>query len=144
MAGPLFINKRNTGFAGYVIPNDEEKLKYYQNAHTPKLADGSPNPYYDPYFHPDNDWQEFIYKKFAPQSQANVNITGGTKGLKYFLSTGYLSQRGLFKTDYMPFSKEMDYRKDRYNVRSNFDFEVNDNFKNSCRPAEPSLFKFRA
>jgi TonB-linked SusC/RagA family outer membrane protein len=29
----------------------------------------------------------------------------------------------------MPFSKEMDYRKNRYNVRGNFDFDVNDNFK---------------
>ncbi len=121
------IAKRNT--AAYKPAFTDEEVKYYQNAHTPKLADGSNNPYYDPYFHPDQDWQSQLYKKFAPQSQANVNITGGTKGLKYFLSAGYLTQRGLFKTDYMPFSKEMDYRKDRYNVRGNFDFDVNDAFK---------------
>jgi TonB-linked SusC/RagA family outer membrane protein len=121
-----FISKRN---AGYVPQYTDEDLKYYQNAHTPKLADGSKNPYYDPYFHPDQDWQSQIYKDFATQTQANVNITGGTKGMKYFLSAGYLSQRGLFNTDYMPFSKEMDYRKDRYNVRGNFDFDVTDNFK---------------
>ncbi|HEY1199823.1 MAG TPA: SusC/RagA family TonB-linked outer membrane protein, partial [Niastella sp.] len=124
-----FIHKKNIGYDNYSLPNSEEKLKYYQNAHTPTLADGSPNPYYAPYDYPDQDWQAQLYKKFAPQSQANVNITGGTKGLKYFLSAGYLTQRGLFKTDYMPFSKEMDYRKDRYNVRGNFDFDVNDAFK---------------
>jgi TonB-linked SusC/RagA family outer membrane protein len=121
-----FVQKRQTG---YVPQYSDEDLKYFQNAHTPKLADGSVNPYYDPYFHPDQDWQEQIYKNFAPQTQANVNVTGGTKGLKYFISAGYLSQRGLFKTDYMPFSKEMDYRKDRYNLRGNFDFQVNDNLK---------------
>ncbi|MBN9298019.1 MAG: TonB-dependent receptor [Filimonas sp.] len=121
-----FVSKRNTG---YVPQFSAEDLKYYQNAHTPKLADGSANPYYDPYFHPDQDWQAQIYKKSAPQTQANVNISGGTKGMKYFLSAGYLTQRGLFKTDYMPFSKELDYRKDRYNVRGNFDFDVTDNLK---------------
>lgn len=121
-----FIAKRNTG---YVPQYTDEDIKYYQNAHTPKLADGSVNPYYDPYFHPDQDWQSQIYKKYTPQTQANVNISGGTRGMRYFLSAGYLTQRGLFKTDYMPFSKEMDYRKDRYNVRGNFDFDINDNFK---------------
>lgn len=121
-----FVAKRNTG---YVPQYTDEDIKYYQNAHKPKLADGSQNPYYDPYFHPDQDWQSQIYKKFAPQTQANVNITGGTKGLKYFLSAGYLSQDGMFKTDYMPFSNDMDYKKDRYNLRGNFDFDVNDNFK---------------
>jgi TonB-linked SusC/RagA family outer membrane protein len=121
-----FVKKRETG---YVPQYSSEDLKYFQNAHTPTLADGSKNPYYDPYFHPDQDWQSQIFKKFASQLQANINITGGTKGVKYFLSGGYLSQGGLFKTDYMPFSKEMDYKKDRYNLRGNFDFDVNDNFK---------------
>ncbi|WP_232373282.1 SusC/RagA family TonB-linked outer membrane protein [Pinibacter aurantiacus] len=114
---------------GYKPQYTDEDMKYYQNAHTPTLADGSKNPYYDPYFHPDQDWQSQIYKKYAPQSQANINITGGTKGVKYFLSGGYLTQSGLFKTDYMPFSKEMDYKKDRYNLRGNFDFDVNENLK---------------
>lgn len=121
-----FVDKRKTGYVPQYSDND---LKYYQNAHTPTLADGSKNPYYDPYFHPDQNWQDQIYKNYAPQTQANVNVTGGTKGVKYFLSAGYLTQGGLFNTDYMPFSKEMDYRKNRYNVRGNFDFDVNDNFK---------------
>lgn len=121
-----FVEKRK---AAYVPQYTDEDLKYYANAHTPSLPDGSPNPYYDPYFHPDQDWQSQIYKNSAPQTQANVNVTGGTKGMKYFLSAGYLTQSGLFRTDYMPFSKEMDYRKDRYNLRGNFDFDVNENFK---------------
>ncbi len=121
-----FVDKRKTGYKPLY---SDEDLKYYQNAHTPKMPDGSPNPYYDPYFHPDQDWQKQIYKDAAPQTQANVNVSGGTKGMKYFISAGYLSQRGLFNTDYMPFSKEMDYRKDRYNLRGNFDFQVTDNLK---------------
>jgi TonB-linked SusC/RagA family outer membrane protein len=121
-----FVDKRKTGYAPQY---SNEDLKYFQNAHTPKMADGTNNPYYDPYFHPDQDWQKQIYKDYAPQTQANINVSGGSRGMKYFLSAGYLSQRGLFETSYMPFSKEMDYRKDRYNVRGNFDFQVNDNLK---------------
>jgi TonB-linked SusC/RagA family outer membrane protein len=115
--------------AGYTPQYTDEDLTYFQNAHTPTLADGSPNPYYDPYFHPDQDWQAQIYKNYGPQTQANVNVTGGNRGMKYFLSAGYLTQGGLFNTDYMPFSKDMDYRKNRYNVRGNFDFDINENFK---------------
>ncbi len=127
-----FLEKRKgnmAGVAGYTPQFSDDAMKYYQNAHTPKMPDGTVNPWYDPYFHPDQDWQAQIYKKSAPQTQANVNISGGVKSMKYFLSAGYLTQGGLFKTDYMPFSKEMDYRKDRYNLRGNFDFDVNDNLK---------------
>ena len=90
---------------------------------------GKTNPNYDPYFHPDQEWKSQIFKKLAPQSQFNTNISGGTNSIKYFVSLGALTQGGLFKTDYMPFSKEMDFRKDRYNLRSNLDFDVNKNFK---------------
>lgn len=122
-----FVQKRD---ANWTPQYSEEDLKYYQNAHTPKLADGTANPYYDPYFHPDQDWQSQIFKKFAQQTQANVNIQGGTSDLKYFVSLGYLTQGGLFKTDFMPsFKDEMDYRKNRYNLRSNFDFDVNKDFR---------------
>ena len=107
----------------------DEDLKYFQNAHTPTLADGSANPYYDPYFHPDTDWQSLIFKKATQQSQYNVNVDGGTEKVKYFISLGYLNQGGMFKTDYMPFPDEMQYSKDRYNIRGNFDFDVTDDFR---------------
>lgn len=127
-----FVAKRDANWKSEfanVLFTDED-LKYYQNAHTPTLADGTANPYYDPYFHPDQDWQSQIFKKFAQQTQANVNMSGGTADLKYFVSLGYLTQGGLFKTDFMPsFKDEMDYRKNRYNLRSNFDFDVNRNFR---------------
>ncbi len=124
-----FVKKRDTSWIReavlYFSPQD---LLAFQNAHTPTL-NGQPNPNYDPYFHPDQEWKSQIFKKYAQQSQFNTNISGGTNSIKYFVSLGALTQGGLFKTDYMPFSKEMDFRKDRYNLRSNLDFDVNKNFK---------------
>ncbi|WP_240155037.1 TonB-dependent receptor [Chitinophaga sp. Cy-1792] len=109
----------------YFSPED---IKYYQNAHTPAI-DGKPNPYYDPYFHPDVNWKDQIFRKTAPQKQVNANVTGGTNAVKYFLSFGYLNQGGLFNTSFMPFSDEMQFKKNRYNLRGNFDFDVNKDFK---------------
>lgn len=124
-----FVTKRDANWIkDATIYYSPEDLKYYQNAHTPTL-NGQPNPYYDPYGHPDQDWKKQIFNKFAPQTQVNANITGGTKATKYFVSVGYLSQGGLFNTDYMPFSEEMQFKKKRYNLRSNLDFDVNSDFR---------------
>lgn len=124
-----FVTKRDANWVkDATIYYSPEDLKYYQNAHTPTI-NGQKNPYYDPYGHPDQDWKKQIFNKFAPQTQVNANITGGTKATKYFVSLGYLAQGGLFNTDYMPFSDEMQFKKKRYNLRSNLDFDVNSDFR---------------
>ena len=108
--------------------SDDDLLKY-KNAHTPLLDNGQTNPYYDPYFHPDTDWQSQIFKKRSSQTQVNLNINGGTESVKYFVSLGYLNQGGMFKTDYMEFPDDMAYTNKRYNIRGNFDFDINKDFR---------------
>lgn len=122
-------NREANWFSEATLAYTDEDLLYFQNAKKPKLADGSPNPYYDPYFHPDTDWQSMIFKDFSRQSQYNINVDGGTELVKYFVSLGYLDQGGMFETNYLPFPDEMQYSKKRYNVRSNFDIDVTKDFK---------------
>lgn len=125
-----FVTKRDANWkkeaAHYY--SDDDLLKY-KNAHTPLLANGQTNPNYDPYFHPDTDWQSRIFKKQSYQSQVNLNINGGTESMKYFVSLGYLNQNGMFKTDYMAFPDDMAYTNKRYNIRGNFDFDINKDFR---------------
>lgn len=125
-----FVAARDANWrtAGSINFTDDD-LKYYQNADKPKLANGESNPWYDPYFHPNTNWKDKLFKKYAPMSQANVNINGGTKFMKYFVSLGYLNQGGLFKTGYMAFPDQMEFSKNRYNLRGNFDFDVTKDFK---------------
>ncbi|HTN38470.1 MAG TPA: SusC/RagA family TonB-linked outer membrane protein, partial [Arachidicoccus sp.] len=131
-----FIKKRSANWKKEAnIYYSDQDLLYYKNVHTPKLTDGSVNPNYDPYFHPDVNWVDKIFKKFTPMSQANANITGGTKFMRYFVSLGYLNQGGLFKTDYLTFPDEMEFKKNRYNLRGNFDFDVTEDFKVSVNLA---------
>ncbi len=42
----------------------------------------------DPYGHPDVNWYDAIYKSTASQSNANIDVSGGTKKLRYFVTGG--------------------------------------------------------
>ena len=86
----------------------------------------------DPIFHPSMDWADVMFKKVSTQSQHNVSISGGQNKVRYFVSAGFFNQEGLFKdtkdiTD--AFSPQSVYR--RYNIRSNFNFELTKRLKMS-------------
>ncbi len=86
----------------------------------------------DPIFHPNVDWADVMFKKVSTQSQHNVSISGGQNKVRYFVSAGFFNQEGLFKdtkdiTD--AFSPQSVYR--RYNIRSNFNFELTKRLKMS-------------
>lgn len=78
----------------------------------------------DPYGHPNIDWKKTLFKDFSSQYRGNMDISGGTDRVKYFISVGYLWQDGMLK-DY---SKKQDinanYYHKRYNYRSNLDMNV--------------------
>lgn len=77
----------------------------------------------DPYHYPDVDWYKVVLKNAAPQAQYNLNIQGGTKTARYFLSAGYLYQDGLFNAS-MNEDYNTNFRFDRFNFRSNIDIDL--------------------
>lgn len=79
----------------------------------------------DPIFYPDVDWVDMMLKDFSIQHQHNMNIQGGTEFAKYFVSIGMFNQEAQFNhTNLQPdfFDQQTVYN--RYNFRSNFDFQV--------------------
>ncbi|MDT0678332.1 SusC/RagA family TonB-linked outer membrane protein [Autumnicola musiva] len=76
----------------------------------------------DPLIYPDMDWVDYMTKSAAFQSRSNINISGGTEDVRYFIAGGYLKQDGFFKT----FESDYDFNPtyDRYNFRSNIDVDV--------------------
>ncbi|MCM1490001.1 MAG: TonB-dependent receptor [Muribaculum sp.] len=72
---------------------------------------------------PNMRWTDEIFKKTTLQQQHNVNISGGNKKVRYFISAGFFSQDGIFnqygRNDYA-----FDYRYNRFNYRSNLDIDV--------------------
>jgi len=77
----------------------------------------------DPYHYPDVDWYDEVLRKSTPQSQYNVNVRGGTKTVRYFVSSGYFFQDGLFKTEDHD-NYNTNFRYNRFNFRSNLDIDV--------------------
>ena len=74
----------------------------------------------DPTMYPNMDWGDYIFNDVFLQSKNNVNISGGSDKVKYFVSVGYLYQNGLLKQ--LPGQNyDNNYRYDRYNYRANID-----------------------
>ena len=71
---------------------------------------------------PSMDWIDYIMKDAAWQEQANVNVTGGTEKVRYFVSAGFLNQNSLFKTFSNNKNETFDYQ--RLNYRANLDIDV--------------------
>lgn len=75
----------------------------------------------NPVLYPNVDWMKLLFKESAPQSQTNINISGGTKRVRYFTSLGSLSQDGLFKNLDERYNGNFYYN--RYNYRTNLDID---------------------
>lgn len=120
---PKFLDSYNTAIlVNEAYANDGLSPKF-NKADVMAFKDGT-----DPYGHPNVNWYNEIFKKVASQQNVNVDISGGTKKLKYFVSTGYFTQDGLIKN----FSNKTDdintnYFFRRFDYRSNLDFEVTNN-----------------
>ena len=71
---------------------------------------------------PSMDWIDYIMNDHAWQEQANVNVTGGTERVRYFVSAGFLNQDSLFKT--FSDNKNETFAFKRLNYRANLDIDV--------------------
>lgn len=90
----------------------------------------------DPVFYPDRDVYSEFFKKWAPQTRVNVNLSGGTEKLSYFMNVAYLGQGGQFRTESeKDLGYDPSYKSDRYNFRANLDYKVLSNLKLSLNLA---------
>lgn len=62
------------------------------------------------------DWYTPSIKSVVPQMQHNLNASGGSEDINYYVSLGYMEQQGFLR------SGDLNYR--RYNVRSNITGKV--------------------
>jgi TonB-linked SusC/RagA family outer membrane protein len=79
-----------------------------------------------PSVYPNQDWTDVLVKPAAFQEQQNINITGGSKIVKYFISLGNFFQDGAFKT---PGQSTYGWNYTRYNYRANIDIDATESTK---------------
>lgn len=75
-----------------------------------------------PLLYPSINWMDYIMKDYAPQTQYNVNVTGGNEKAKFFTSIGILNQDGLFNS--FDTDPNMTFKYNRYNYRANLDLDL--------------------
>jgi TonB-linked SusC/RagA family outer membrane protein len=88
-------------------------LNEYKNPSTPLNALKYPNV----------NWFDEVTRPFAPTTNANFNVTGGTEFVKYFLSLGYQHQGDFFKGAKEGYLDSR-YWSHQFNYRINVDFSL--------------------
>lgn len=97
---------------------NDGKAPIYSQSDLNAYRDGT-----DPIGHPNVDWQKEILRNETPYSRYNVDIAGGKKTAKYYVSLDYLNQNGLFKTSADNTNNtNSDYQ--RYVFRSNVQLDL--------------------
>ncbi|MBS1920504.1 MAG: TonB-dependent receptor [Bacteroidetes bacterium] len=81
-----------------------------------KFQDGS-----DPFKYPNTNWVNTVFKPSSNQDYANVSLSGGSEGLKYFVSLGSNYQDGIYRNSATNYSQT--------DFRSNIDAKISDNIK---------------
>lgn len=113
---PEFVNSYDYAtFLNEAYTNDGKDSKF-----TPEAVEAF-RTHSNPIIYPDTDWMELLFKSSAPQTQGNVNISGGTERVRYFISMGMLDQKGFFKNHDTRYDANFNFN--RYNYRANLDID---------------------
>jgi len=70
------------------------------------------------------DWQDELFKSTAMAYNANVNISGGSKAVRYYSAIDWTNEGDLFKTFENHRGYESGYGFNRVNMRTNLDFNI--------------------
>lgn len=73
--------------------------------------------------YPDVDWQSEVFKSTAMAYNPHINVSGGTKFVKYFANVDYLHEGDLFREWDNNRGYKAGYGYDRINMRANLDFD---------------------
>lgn len=94
------------------------KLPFYSEETIQKHISGE-----DPDLYPNVNWYDVLFKDYGSNNRANLNVTGGADIAQYYLSLGYYSETGQFKTeDIDTYNSEL--KRDRFNFTSNLNINL--------------------
>lgn len=82
--------------------------------------------------YPDIDWLREMTNTFAPTTNANFSVSGGTKKVRYFASLGYTYEGSIFK-GFSDGKVDTNYKYHRFNFRTNIDFNITQTTRLSFR-----------
>ncbi|WP_295122533.1 TonB-dependent receptor [uncultured Chitinophaga sp.] len=63
-----------------------------------------------------------MIRRYTPQQNHSINLTGGGKSSSYLLSLGYVNQGNMLANDYVSDNQDLNYK--RYNARANVSVDI--------------------
>ena len=99
--------------------NQDHTVKPQYNAAGKYLGDYSQAERY-----PNVDWQDEMFKEFCLSYNTNINFSGGTKYVKYFVAFDFQNEGDMTRVWNNNQGYEGGYAYNRLNVRSNLDFQI--------------------
>jgi len=133
---PRISFKAEMGFSAPVdIPNYADGPTYMRMMNEALINSGQPALYtqekientvnrVDPYLYPNVNWMDELIQNWRPTERINVNISGGSETVRYFVSGSVFNQNGMFKKFDEGVSFNNNISTTRYNFRSNVDVNV--------------------
>jgi TonB-linked SusC/RagA family outer membrane protein len=79
---------------------------------------------YDPNLYPDVNWMDELITNWNPAERVNLNISGGSETVRYFIAASVFNQNGMFKNFDEGMSFNNNIREMRYNFRANVDANI--------------------
>ena len=74
--------------------------------------------------YPNVDWQKAMFKDYTMSYNAAVNVSGGTKDVKYFAAVDFVNEGDLYKTYDSGRGYKAGFGYNKLTVRSNLDFKL--------------------
>ncbi|SHF42412.1 TonB-dependent receptor [Pedobacter caeni] len=77
----------------------------------------------DPYLYPNVNWLKSVYKDWAPGFNSNLNVSGGSQSVRYYVSASFYNQDGSYKvTKQNNYNPNLNFK--RYDFRTNLDIDL--------------------
>ncbi len=147
--GVILITTKN-GKAGRIAIDGRVQGGYVTRTRTPEYVDGyeyaklvnearitrNQEPLYtgneldiiknnlDPDLYPNVDWMDLMLRPYTNNLNASINFKGGGSTARYFVSTAYFNEGGMYESDASLKDYKTNANRERWNYRTNFDFDI--------------------
>ena len=114
------IKPRMLGSAEWAeLYNEAFGTQYYSAEDIQKYRDGS-----DPDLYPNVNWFDALFNDMASNQRTNVNITGGSDIVKYYVAGSFYHENSIYKTAGNIYGYDSSIRYNKFNFRANVDLNL--------------------
>ena len=108
------------------LTGDQPMYSDYDIEQYRKVTNGEQLEGMDKYRYFNTNWADVLYRSSAPHYRTNLQISGGNKTARYYISFSYLRQEGMWNTDGTDWNEgySTQHVLNRWNLRSNIDIDV--------------------